>query len=130
MIVNYIDHALKQVLMDSAVPRIPEENDGDNRTDAGTSVLTRPRQRVERAPMYKVILLNDDYTPMEFVVAILEHIFQMQRDRAFSLMLDIHNTGVGIAGVFTHEIAETKANQVMAAARNNEHPLRCTIERD
>ncbi len=116
--------------MDTALPRNPDEIDGDNRTDTGTSVLTRTRPAAERAPMYKVILLNDDYTPMEFVVAILEHIFLMQRDQAVSLMLDIHNKGVGIAGVYTHEIAETKANQVMAAARNNEHPLRCTIERD
>ena len=98
--------------------------------NAGTSVLTKPKDKVERPPMYKVLLLNDDYTPMEFVVAILEQVFVMPRERAISLMLDIHNKGVGVAGVFSHEIAETKATQVMAIARNHEHPLRCTIERD
>ena len=98
--------------------------------NVGTSVLTKPKEKVERPPMYRVLLLNDDYTPMEFVVAVLEQVFLMQRERAISLMLDIHNKGVGVAGVFTHEIAETKAMQVMAIARNHEHPLRCTIEKD
>ena len=96
----------------------------------GTSVLTKPRDRTQRAPMYKVLLLNDDYTPMEFVVAVLEQIFAMQRDRAIALMLDVHRKGVGVAGVYTHEIAETKAAQVVAVARNHEHPLQCTIERE
>ena len=97
---------------------------------AGTAVLTRPKQETERPPMYKVLLLNDDYTPMEFVVAVLENIFHMSRERAISLMLAVHHTGVGVAGVFTHEVAETKARQVMEFARKNEHPLRCTIEKD
>ncbi len=98
--------------------------------DAGTVVLTRPKEKTERPPMYKVLLLNDDYTPMEFVVAVLEQVFLMPRERAISLMLDIHNKGIGVAGVFTHEIAETKATQVMAIARSHEHPLRCTIEKE
>ncbi len=80
--------------------------------------------------MYKVVLLNDDYTPMEFVVAVLEQVFQMQRDRAIALMLAVHRTGVGVAGVFTHEIAETKANQVIRLAQINEHPLQCRIEKE
>ena len=96
----------------------------------GTSVLTRREEKTERAPMYKVLLLNDDYTPMEFVVAILEQVFRMQRDRAISLMLDVHRTGVGVAGVYVHEIAETKAAQVLAIARSHEHPLQCTIEKE
>ena len=102
----------------------------EDQNSAGTAVLTKPKETTERPPMYKVLLLNDDYTPMEFVVAVLEQVFLMQRDRAISLMLDIHNKGVGVAGVFTHEIAETKALQVMAIARSHEHPLRCTIEKD
>ncbi len=103
------------------------EQDGG---DLGTSVLTREKEKVARAPMYKVLLLNDDYTPMEFVVAILEQVFRMPRDQAISLMLDVHRTGVGVAGVYVHEIAETKAEQVLRIARNHEHPLQCIIEED
>ncbi len=98
--------------------------------DAGTSVLSRPESETERAPMYKVLLINDDYTPMEFVVAILEQIFMMSRDNAIALMLAVHNKGVGVAGVFPHEIAETKARQVIDLARKNQHPLMCTIEKE
>ncbi len=106
-----------------------EDNDRGH-SGTGTSVLTRPEKKTERAPMYKVLLLNDDYTPMEFVVAILEQVFQMPRDRAISLMLDVHRTGVGVAGVYVHEIAETKAAQVLSIARKHEHPLQCTIEKE
>lgn len=112
----------------------PETNaavkDGRGQDGAGTSVLTKPREKTQRAPMYKVLLLNDDYTPMEFVVAVLEQVFAMQRDRAIALMLDVHRKGVGVAGVYAHEIAETKAAQVVAIARNHEHPLQCTIEKE
>ncbi|MCY3878685.1 MAG: ATP-dependent Clp protease adapter ClpS [Rhodobacteraceae bacterium] len=97
---------------------------------AGTAVLTDPLPKVRRAPMYKVLLLNDDYTPMEFVVAVLERIFAVPRERAIALMLEVHKTGVGVAGVYAHEIAETKAAQVAAIAHSHEHPLQCTIEED
>ena len=100
----------------------------DKRT--GTSVLTRTKEKVERPPLYKVLILNDDYTPMEFVVVILQDVFAMKREQAISLMLDIHHQGVGVAGVFTHEIAETKASQVTSIARKYEHPLRCKIEKE
>ena len=105
-------------------------NDQEVESNRGTAVLTKTRQRTVRPPLYKVVLLNDDYTPMEFVVALLEQVFKMPRERAISLMLAIHTKGVGVAGVYTHEIAETKAHQVMTIARNHEHPLRCTIERE
>ena len=105
-------------------------NDHEVESNRGTAVLTKTRQRTVRPPLYKVVLLNDDYTPMEFVVALLEQVFKMPRERAISLMLAIHTKGVGVAGVYTHEIAETKAHQVMTIARNHEHPLRCTIERE
>ena len=101
------------------------EDDG-----TGTLVLTQRKEKTKRAPLYKVLLLNDDYTPMEFVVAILEQVFRMPRDRAISLMLDVHKTGIGVAGVYVHEIAETKAAQVLSIAKSHEHPLQCTIEKE
>lgn len=105
-------------------------DDNEHDESYGVSVLTQKKKKTKRAPMYKVIILNDDYTPMEFVVAVLEQIFRMSRDQAVSLMLAVHNNGVGVAGVYVHEIAETKATQVMAVARKHEHPLQCVIEKE
>ena len=103
----------------------------DERSPAGgTAVLTRPEAKTERAPMYKVLLINDDYTPMEFVVAVLEQIFRLSRESAVTLMLAIHNDGVGVAGIYTHEIAETKAQQVLNMARKHDHPLMCVVEKE
>jgi ATP-dependent Clp protease adaptor protein ClpS len=79
--------------------------------------------------MYKVILLNDDYTPMEFVVLVLERIFAMNREKATQVMLHVHTRGMGVCGVFTREIAETKMHQVNEYSRSNQHPLLCTIEK-
>ena len=105
--------------------------DNDERGPAsGTTVLTRPEAKTERAPMYKVLLINDDYTPMEFVVAILEQIFRLSRESAVNLMLAVHNDGVGVAGVYSHEIAETKAQQVLSMARKHDHPLMCVVEKE
>jgi ATP-dependent Clp protease adaptor protein ClpS len=80
--------------------------------------------------MYRVLLLNDDYTPMEFVVLVLEHFFNKSREEATRIMLHVHNYGVGVCGVFPIEVAETKVAQVMDLARRNEHPLQCTKERE
>jgi ATP-dependent Clp protease adaptor protein ClpS len=80
--------------------------------------------------MYKVLMLNDDYTPMEFVVHVLERFFGKNQDEATQIMLHVHQRGVGVCGVFTHELAETKATLVMDLARQNDHPLQCTIEMD
>ena len=102
----------------------------DQNSDTGTGVLTRPETTIEKAPMYKVLLLNDDYTPMEFVVAVLQQVFSMEYNHAISLMLDVHRKGVGVAGVFAHEIAEAKAAKVVAIARSHEHPLQCMIEEE
>ena len=96
----------------------------------GTKVLTRTKPETEQPPMYKVLLFNDDYTPMEFVVVVLEKIFSLPRDKAISLMLAVHKNGIGVAGVFVHEIAETKARQVKEFARTHQHPLRCEIEKE
>jgi ATP-dependent Clp protease adaptor protein ClpS len=83
---------------------------------------------LKRPPLYQVVLLNDDYTPMEFVVEVLESIFVMDRVKATRVMLEIHTRGKGVCGVFTFEIAETKVAQVMAFARQHQHPLMCTVE--
>ena len=94
------------------------------------TVATRQEQELKPPPMYQVFLLNDDYTPMDFVVQILEVYFNKTREDALTIMLQVHKTGSGLAGVFTFEIAETKVNQVLNAARQAQHPLQCTIEKE
>ena len=91
--------------------------------------LEESRPEVTLPPMYRVVLLNDDYTPMDFVVEILRIFFGMTHDRATQVMLQVHTKGKGVCGVFTYEIAETKVAQVNEYARQNEHPLKCTLER-
>ena len=86
------------------------------------------RPEVKRPPLYRVLLINDDFTPMEFVVDILESVFGMQRTRATQVMLEVHTKGKGICGVFSHEIAETKVAQVLSIASQHQHPLLCTME--
>ena len=104
-------------------------SDKNNPKEDG-SVLTRERTKTRTPRMYKVVLHNDDYSPMEFVVAILEQIFHLNREDATRIMLEIHNNGVGIAGLYSYEAAETKVEQVLNAARLHEHPLQCTMEPD
>jgi ATP-dependent Clp protease adaptor protein ClpS len=84
--------------------------------------------RLAPPPMYKVILLNDDFTPMDFVVQILQRIFAKSREQATQIMLKVHNEGVGLCGIYPHDIAETKVNQVVAHAREQQHPLQCVME--
>lgn len=91
-------------------------------------VTEEAKPRVKKPPLYKVVLLNDDYTPMEFVVQVLQTIFRMPHDKAVQIMLTVHTRGRAVAGVFTHEIAETKVAQVNEYARNHQHPLMCTLE--
>ncbi len=100
----------------------------DEGTDAAVVVETRAKTR--RPPLYKVMLLNDDYTPMEFVVHILERFFGMTHAQAVEIMLAVHKKGLAVVGVFSHEIAETKVTQVMDFARRHQHPLQCTMERE
>ena len=107
-------------------PKQPNYNDDVN----GTGLALKPRIRTKKPAMYKVLLLNDDYTPMEFVVYVLEHYFNKSNDEATQVMLHVHQRGVGVCGIFTFEIAETKVSQVMDLARKNDHPLQCTIEKD
>jgi ATP-dependent Clp protease adaptor protein ClpS len=100
----------------------------DNEQVSGTVVQSKPKTK--RPPLYKVLLLNDDYTPMEFVVHILERFFGMNSTQAFDIMLTVHKKGVAVVGVFSHEIAETKVAQVMDFSRRHQHPLQCTMEKE
>lgn len=96
----------------------------------GGAVVTKTKPRTKKPSMYKVLMLNDDYTPMEFVVYVLERFFSKSRDEATQIMLHVHHRGVGICGVYTYEVAETKVTQVMDTARKEGHPLQCTLEKD
>ncbi len=98
--------------------------------DQDVEVLTERKVRTRRPPLYKVLLLNDDFTPMEFVVHVLERFFGMNHAQAFELMLTVHKKGVAVVGVFAFEIAETKVGQVMEFARRHQHPLQCTLEKE
>ena len=113
------------------IPRAGEE-DGDtgggDENEAG--VITRTRTKTQKPNLYKVLLLNDDYTPMEFVIHVLERFFNKGRDEATQIMLHVHQKGVGVCGVFTYEVAETKVTQVMDFSRQHEHPLQCTMEKE
>ena len=96
----------------------------------GTGVIVKAKPKTKKPAMYKVLMLNDDYTPMEFVVLILERFFNKNRQEATRIMLHVHRRGVGVCGVYTYEVAETKVTQVMDFARQNQHPLQCTLEKD
>ena len=109
----------------------PARRDDGNGNDEGRSgALTLTRARTKKPSMYKVLMLNDDYTPMEFVVDVLQHIFQKNREEATQIMLHVHQKGVGICGVYTYEVAETKVTQTVDYARKNQHPLQCTLEKE
>src|SRR6185312_6863628 len=101
-----------------------------NRNGGQTGVVTRAKPKTKKPSLYKVLLLNDDYTPMEFVVAVLEQFFSKDRSEATRIMLHVHQHGVGLCGVFTYEVAETKVAQVIDFARRHQHPLQCTMEKE
>ncbi len=100
----------------------------ERRDSAGDLALQESKPELQRPPLYKVVLINDDYTPMEFVVEVLEAFFRMGREQATHVMLTVHTQGKGVCGIFTRDVAETKAAQVNQYARENEHPLLCEIE--
>ena len=108
-------------------PRRP--GDGGPGNGSGTAVITRTRTQTKKPSMYRVLLLNDDYTPMEFVVTVLRKCFNKDADEATRIMLHVHHHGVGECGVFTYEVAETKVTQVMDFARKHQHPLQCIMEK-
>ena len=113
-------------LSEGAGSRSPGRNN-DNRT--GTAIITKTKPRTKRPNLYRVLLLNDDYTPMEFVVHVLERFFNKSREDATRIMLHVHHNGVGECGIFTYEVAETKVTQVMDFARKHQHPLQCVMEK-
>jgi len=122
-------HALRR-----APVRAADEDDGrviEGGGDPGeqVGVATKTRARPKKPSQYKVLMLNDDYTPMEFVVMCLKRFFRMDLEQATRVMLHVHQKGVGVCGVFPYEVAETKVNQVMDFARQNQHPLQCTLEK-
>jgi ATP-dependent Clp protease adaptor protein ClpS len=104
--------------------RRPGRDDG-----TGTAVIARTKTQTKRPNLYRVLLLNDDYTPMEFVVHVLERFFNKAREDATRIMLHVHQNGVGECGIFTYEVAETKVTQVMDFARKHQHPLQCVMEK-
>ncbi len=122
-------HRLAQPDMSDA-PRCAE--DDDSRGPGGNDqvgIATKTRAKPKKPNQFKVLMLNDDYTPMEFVVMVLKRFFHMDLEQATRVMLHVHQRGVGVCGVFPYEIAETKVNQVMDFARQNQHPLQCTLEK-
>jgi len=110
------------------------KEDGDDKGGPGngrsdTATITKPKTRSKRPSLYRVLLLNDDYTPMEFVVLVLQDVFNKSREDAMRIMLHVHNHGVGECGIYPFEVAETKVTRVMDAARKNQHPLQCVMEK-
>jgi ATP-dependent Clp protease adaptor protein ClpS len=122
-------------LVESAMTSLPArlaDDDRKKRSDnggAGTAIITKTKPQTKRPSLYRVLLLNDDYTPMEFVVHILERFFNKDREAATQIMLHVHQHGIGECGIFTYEVAETKVTQVMDFARKHQHPLQCVMEK-
>ena len=111
-------------------PRGNKDRDGDRDDEGKTGIVTKTRPKTKKPNLYKVLLLNDDYTPMEFVVHVLEKYFSKGREEATKIMLHVHHKGVGICGVYTYEVAETKVTLVMDFSREHGHPLQCTMEKE
>ena len=107
-----------------------QDPNNDDDGDGQTGLVTKTRPKVKKPSLYRVLLLNDEYTPMEFVVHVLQKYFNKGLDDATQVMLHVHQNGVGVCGTFTYEIAETKVTQVIDSARRNQHPLQCTMEKE
>jgi ATP-dependent Clp protease adaptor protein ClpS len=110
-------------------PVMTGDDDKDEGDESQIGIATKTRTKPKKPSQYKVLLLNDDYTPMEFVVMVLKRFFSMDIEQATQVMLHVHQKGVGVCGIFPYEVAETKVNQVMDFARQNQHPLQCTLEK-
>ena len=124
------DPALDETLL--RILAAGDDGDKDSGGDDGDSqvgIATKTRTKPKKPSQYKVLMLNDDYTPMEFVVMVLKRFFGMDLEQATRVMLHVHQRGVGVCGIFPYEVAETKVNQVMDFARQNQHPLQCTLEK-
>lgn len=110
-------------------PRMTDREESDG-SDIGVGVVSKTSPKTKRPSLYKVLLLNDDYTPQEFVVWLLQAVFHKDAEAAVRIMMHVHQKGVGVCGVYTYEVAETKVAQVMEISRRNQHPLQCTMERE
>jgi ATP-dependent Clp protease adaptor protein ClpS len=127
---DYFDDRWPTILMANQDQDHVENKDtviGDDDSEAG--VVTRTKPKTKKPAMYKVIMLNDDYTPMEFVILVLERFFNKTHEESTQIMLHVHQKGVGVCGVFTFEVAETKVQKVMDLARQHQHPFQCTLEK-
>jgi ATP-dependent Clp protease adaptor protein ClpS len=114
-------------------PRLADDDNkkgrGSNPPGPGTAVITKTKPQTKRPSLYRVLILNDDYTPMEFVVHVLERFFNKDHEAATRIMLHVHHHGIGECGIYTYEVAETKVTQVMDFARKHQHPLQCVMEK-
>jgi ATP-dependent Clp protease adaptor protein ClpS len=124
-----LDEASHEVVRVVSGPDGEQGGDGDTDGSEQVGIATKTRAKPKKPSQFKVLMLNDDYTPMEFVVLVLKRFFHMDLEQATRVMLHVHQKGVGVCGVFPYEIAETKVNQVMDFARQNQHPLQCTLEK-
>ena len=106
------------------MPDLPFEDDRDD----GNLAVQEAKPKLQKPPMYKVLLLNDDFTPMDFVVSILQTIFYKDKEEAVRITMNVHTSGIGVCGVYTKDIAETKVQQVLAYSQESQHPLQCTLE--
>lgn len=120
--------AIVRLAANNDPPKEPRREDGD--ADTKTGIVTKTRPKTKKPNLYKVLLLNDDFTPMEFVVLVLQRFFNKGQEDATRIMLHVHHKGVGICGVYTYEVAETKVTQVMDFSRQHGHPLQCTMEKE
>ena len=118
-----------QIIPTDMAERRDDGGADDAGNDAGTGIATKTRTRTKQPTPYRVLMLNDDYTPMEFVVLCLQRFFRMDMEAATRVMLHVHQKGVGVCGTFSYEVAETKVGQVMDFAREHQHPLQCTLEK-
>ena len=115
----------------SAQPAVTaQDRDRERKGKDDVGVVTKAKPKTKRPSLYKVLMLNDDYTPMEFVVYVLERFFNLDHGRSVEIMLTVHNKGIAVVGVYPFEVAETKVTQVMDCARSNQHPLQCTMEKE
>ena len=124
MLINNSSYFLSEIILSS------DENKNDDFKNKFSSVVLEEKPKLKKPPLYKVIMLNDDYTPMEFVIEMLQTYFSKSQEQATEIMLHIHQKGIGICGLYTYEIAESKATQVLDKARKNQHPLQIKLEKE
>ena len=124
MLINNYSYYLSEIILNS------DEENNDDFKNKFSSIVLEEKPKLKKPPLYKVIMLNDDYTPMEFVIEMLQTYFSKSQEQATEIMLHIHQKGIGICGLYTYEIAESKATQVLDKARKNQHPLQIKLEKE